>query len=199
MTRRGAVRLPTMTRELIVTENMTVDGVIDMSAGWFEPGGGAAEDEVAEMREVEERLRADADALLVGRATFEAFRSYWPHQTADRTGVSDYLNRVQKYVVSTTMTDPAWEPTTVLRGDVVDEVATLKAGAGGAIVATGSLTLVSTLVASDLVDEYRLMVYPYVAGEGARLFESPVARPRLELVESHAFGNGIVLLRYRPS
>jgi dihydrofolate reductase len=191
-----------MARELIVTENMTVDGVIDMSAGWFAPGGDAAEgevDDVGEMREVEERLRADVDALLVGRTTFEAFRSYWPHQHDDRTGVADYLDRVQKYVVSTTMTDPAWEPTTILRGDVATEVAALKAGVGGAIVATGSLTLVPALIAADLVDEYRLMVYPYVAGEGPRLFEAPVARPRLELVESHPFSNGIVLLRYRAS
>ena len=198
MTCRGVGRLPLMSRELIVTENMTVDGVIDMSAGWFEPGGDAAEEDVAEMREVEERLRSDVDALLVGRATFEAFRSYWPNQTEDRTGVSEYLNHVHKYVVSSTLTEPGWEPTTVLSGAVATEVTALKAQDGGTIVATGSLTLVPALVAAGLVDEYRLMVYPYVAGEGTRLFESPVDRPHLDLVESHGFSNGIVLLRYRP-
>ena len=187
-----------MTRELIVTENITVDGVIDMSAGWFEPNVDASEEVVAEMRDVEERLRGDVDALLVGRVTFEAFRGYWPNQTDDRTGISDYLNQVHKYVVSSTMTEPGWEPTTILRGDVATEVAELKAREGGSIVATGSLTLVPALLASGLVDEYRLMVYPFVAGQGTRLFESTLDRPHLELVESHAFSNGIVLLRYRP-
>ncbi|HEY6415745.1 MAG TPA: hypothetical protein VIX41_05895, partial [Acidimicrobiales bacterium] len=81
-------------RDLIVTENITVDSVIDATGDWFVPSGSEKPEDVAEMREVEGRLRATADALLVGRLTFEAFRGYWPRQTDDTTGVTEYLNRV---------------------------------------------------------------------------------------------------------
>jgi dihydrofolate reductase len=186
-----------MPRDLIVTENITVDSVIDASGDWFVPAGAENAADVTEMRRVEERLRATADALLVGRATFEAFRSYWPHQTDDQTGVSDYLNGVDKYVISSTLTDPDWSGTTILRGDLADEVAGLKNRAGGDIVATGSITLVHALNRTELVDEYRLFVYPVVMGRGRRLFEEPVDHPPLDLAEAHQFSSGIVLLRYR--
>ena len=188
-----------MARDLIVTENITVDSVIDASGDWFVPAGAEEADDIAEMREVEERLRSTADALLVGRHTFEAFRGYWPMQTDDTTGVSDYLNRVKKYVVSSTIDDPQWEQTTVLRGDVVTEVDALKEQKGGDIVTTGSITLVHALNQMGLVDEYRLFVYPVVLGQGRRLFESPDDGRKLELVESHSFSSGIDLLRYRRS
>jgi dihydrofolate reductase len=135
--------------------------------------------------------------LLVGRATFEAFRSYWPQQTDDQTGVSEYLNRVDKYVFSSTLTHPRWGGTTILRGDLADKVTALKDQAGGDIVATGSITLVHALNRTGLVDEYRLFVYPVVMGSGRRLFEEPLDQPRLTLVEAHPFGSGVVLLRYR--
>jgi dihydrofolate reductase len=188
-----------MPRDLIVTENITVDSVIDATEGWFVPAGAENEDDVAEMRQVEERLRATADALLVGRVTFEEFRGYWPLQTDDQTGVSDYLNRVDKYVVSSTLGDPGWEPTTVLRGPHADEVASLKDRPGGDIVVTGSITLVQALNHTGLVDEYRLFVYPVALGRGRRLFENPVDLPRLTLVEAHPFRSGVVLLRYRTT
>jgi dihydrofolate reductase len=184
-------------RDLIVTENTTIDSVIDATGDWFVPSGSEDPDHVAEMRDVEERLRANADALLVGRLTFEAFRGYWPRQTDDTTGVTEYLNRVDKYVISSTLEEPGWEGTTVLRGDVADEVAALKDRPGGDIVTTGSITLVHALGRAGLVDEYRLFVYPVVLGQGRRLFEGPVGRHELALVESHAFTSGIVLLRYR--
>ena len=186
-----------MARDLIVTENITVDSVIDMEGGWFVPAGAEDSDDVADMRAVEERLRATADALLVGRVTFEAFRGYWPLQDDDQTGIRDYLNRVDKYVVSSTLTDPAWQGTTILRGDVVDEVTALKNRAGGDVVATGSIRLVHALNRTALVDEYRLFVYPTVMGKGRRLFEEPVSEPHLTLVEAQSFGSGVVLLRYR--
>ena len=186
-----------MPRDLIVTENITVDSVIDASGDWFVPAGAENAADVTEMRRVEERLRATADALLVGRATFEAFRSYWPHQTDDQTGVSEYLNGVDKYVISSTLTDPGWSGTTILRGDLADEVAGLKNRAGGDIVATGSITLVHALNRTELVDEYRLFVYPVVMGRGRRLFDDPVDHPDLKLVEAHPFSSGVVLLRYR--
>jgi dihydrofolate reductase len=184
-------------RDLIVTENITVDSVIDATGDWFVPSGSEKPEHVAEMREVEEPLRATADALLVGRLTFEAFRGYWPRKSDDTSGVTEYLNRVDKYVVSSTLEEPGWEGTTVLRGDVADEVAALKDRPGGDVVATGSITLVHALGREALVDEYRLFVYPVVLGEGRRLFDEPAERHELELVETHAFTSGVVLLRYR--
>ena len=186
-----------MTRDLIVTQNITIDSVIDATGDWFVPSGSEDPDHVAEMREVEERLRATADALLVGRLTFEAFRGYWPQQTDDMSGVSEYLNHVDKYVVSSTIEEPGWDGTTVLRGDVTDEVTALKEQPGGDIVTTGSISLVHALDHAGLVDEYRLFVYPVVLGQGRRLFEGPAERSKLELAETHAFTSGIVLLRYR--
>jgi dihydrofolate reductase len=124
-------------------------------------------------------------------------RGYWPQQTDDTTGVSEYLNRVSKYVVSRTLQDPGWEPTTVLRGPLTEDVLALKSATGGDIVVTGSMTLVHALIAAGLVDEYRLFVYPVVLGRGVRLFEEGTDVPRLELVEARPFRSGIVLLRYR--
>jgi dihydrofolate reductase len=179
-------------RNLVVTENMTVDGVIDMAAGWFDP---LAEDiDQSDITMAITEHREAADALLVGRNTFEAFRGFWPNQTDDPTGISDYLNAVNKYVVSSTLSDPGWENTTVLRGDIVEEVQALKAAGGRDIVATGSVQLVHALIAAGLVDEYRLFVFPVVVGRGARLFES--ADMPLRLLETRPFGSGAVLLRY---
>jgi dihydrofolate reductase len=99
-------------RKLVVTENITLDGVIDMSGGWFDPL--ARDVDQSDIAEVTAEHRNSADALLVGRNTFEAFRGFWPAQTDDPTGVSDYLNAVQKYVVSSTLTEPGWQHSTVL-------------------------------------------------------------------------------------
>jgi len=104
---------------------------------------------------------------------------------------------VHKYVVSATLEDPAWEPTTVLRGPLDEEIAALKDTPGADVVVTGSITLVRDLVAKGLVDEYRLFVYPVVVGRGARLFENATQVPPLELVETRPFRSGVVLLRYR--
>jgi dihydrofolate reductase len=182
--------------DLVVTENITLDGVIDASAGWFAVADDTEVDQsdlVAALREQSEA----ADAVLFGRVTFEEMRGYWPERTDDTTGVSDYLNRVQKYVVSSTMTDPKWQHATVLSGDPVEEVRTLKSKPGRDIVTTGSITLVHALVEAGLVDEYRLFVYPVVLGRGARLFADGTEVPKLRLVETRPFRSGIVLLRYR--
>lgn len=109
--------------------------------------------------------------------------------------MSDYLNAVDKYVVSSTLDDPGWENSTVLRGPIADEVRALKEAPGRDIVATGSTQLVHALIAAGLVDEYRLFVFPVVVGHGARLFES--ADIKLALLETRPFVSGAVLLRYR--
>ena len=182
-------------RRLVVTENITLDGVIDASEGWFSPAG----DEEVDRSDITEALReqsAAADAVLLGRVTFEDMRGYWPLQTDDETGVTEYLNNVSKYVVSSTMKDPKWERSTVLSGDLEENVRKLKSRSGKDIVVTGSITLVHALIPLGLVDEYRLFVYPVVLGRGARLFEDTTSVPRLELVDSRRFRSGVVFSSY---
>jgi dihydrofolate reductase len=182
-------------RKLVVTENVTLDGVIDASEGWFAPAGEEDIDQT-DINEVLRRQAAAADAVLFGRVTFEEMRGYWPRQTDDETGVTEYLNNVSKYVVSSTMRDPEWERSTVLSGDLEENIRALKGKTGKDIVVTGSITLVHQLIRLGLVDEYRLFVYPVVLGRGARLFESAAGVSRLTLVENRSFRSGIVLTRY---
>ncbi|MGH3585470.1 MAG: dihydrofolate reductase family protein [Pseudonocardia sp.] len=182
-------------RTLAITQNITLDGSIEMLGDWFDPQGQGDADNSDLLAELH-RQDSTADAFLTGRQTFEDLRGYWPAQTDDTTGVTDYLNRVQKFVVSSTMTDPRWQNSTVLAGDPVQEVRALKERPGQDIVITGSITLCHTLIAADLVDEYRLFVYPVVQGGGRRLFPDGCALPTLRLVEATAFRNGITYSRY---
>jgi dihydrofolate reductase len=186
-------------RDLIVTENITLDGVIDATGGWFNPAGDDAEIDQSDVTAALREQSDAADALLLGRVTFEQMRGYWPLQTDDTTGITDYLNSVSKYVVSSTLQDPRWEHTTVLRGALVDEIQALKSEPGKDVVTTGSITLVRDLIAAGLVDEYRLFVYPVVLGRGERLFAHAAEVPKLRLVKAQPFRAGIVLLRYRTA
>jgi dihydrofolate reductase len=177
-------------RDLIVTENITLDGVIDAEGGWFSTDGG--DDLAAATR----GHMAAADAVLLGRVTYEQFAGYWPARTDDATGVSDYLNRTTKYVVSSSLATADWQHTTILRGPLADEVTALKRQPGKDIVATGSVTLVRSLVQENLVDALRLFVHPVVLGQGRRLF--PDGRDRkLRLADTRTFRSGVVLLTYR--
>ena len=146
-----------------------------------------------------ETLTADSrasDALLVGRRTFETMREYWPQQTDDATGVTAHLNQVEKFVVSSTMTDPGWQNSTVLSGDPVEQVRDLKQRDGKEIVVTGSIMLCHALIGAGLVDQYRLFVYPVVQGRGRRLFPEDFEVPRLRLLDAKAFASGITFARY---
>lgn len=179
-------------RKLVITQNITLDGSIEMLDDWFDP---QLQDD--DLLKESHRQDSAADALLVGRQTFEDVRGYWPNQIDDCTGVTAYLNEVKKYVVSSTMTDPQWQNSTVLAGDPVPHVRQLKAQPGKDIVLTGSISLAHTLVAAGLVDEYRLFIYPVVQGRGRRLFPDGTAISALELVEpAKSFRSGITLLRY---
>jgi dihydrofolate reductase len=182
-------------RILAITQNVTVDGSVEMLGDWFDPQGQGGVDNSDLLDELH-RQDGTADGFLVGRQTFEDLRSYWPNQTDDTTGVTDYLNRVQKYVVSSTMTDPGWQNSTVLSGDPVEEVRALKERPGQDIVVTGSITLCHTLIEAGLVDEYRLFVYPVVQGRGRRLFPEGVEMPKLTLLEAKSFRSGITYSRY---
>ena len=170
-------------RTLAITQNMTVDGSIEFLGDWFRAQGQGDEDDSDLLEEVR-RQDTRADALLTGRQTFEDFRGYWPKQTNDQSGITDYLNRVQKYVVSSTMTDPQWQNSTVLTGDPAAAARALKQQPGGDIVVTGSIRLCHTLIGAGLVDEYRLFVYPAVQGRGRRLFPDGYEIPALRLLEA---------------
>src|ERR687893_319534 len=170
-------------RTLAITQNITLDGSIEMLGDWFDPQGQGDVDN-SDLLEELHRQDSAADGFLAGRRTFEDLRGYWPQLTDDPTGVRDYLNRVQKYVVSSTVTDPQWQNSTVLSGDPVEEVRALKEQPGQDIVLTGSITLCHTLIGAGLVDEYRLFVYPVVQGRGRRLFPEGFECPKLSLVEA---------------
>jgi dihydrofolate reductase len=186
-------------RMLVVTENMTVDGVIDATEGWFSPAGDEGEVDTSDIEAtLRERMQAQ-DALLLGRLTFESFRDYWPKQTDDTTGVTAHLNAVQKYVMSSTLEDPQWQNTVVLGGDLVSAARALKQQPGAEIGVTGSISVVWKLIEAGMVDEYRLFVYPTILGHGRRLFESEKSRPKLDLVDATPFSSGVVLLTYRAT
>jgi dihydrofolate reductase len=178
-------------RTLAITQNITLDGAIEMLDDWFDPT-----DEDAELMAELHRQDDNADALLVGRQTFEDFRGYWPAQTDDQTGVTDYLNQVRKYVVSSTMDDPKWQNSEILRGELVEQVRALKEAEGKDIVVTGSITLCHALIQAGLVDEYRLFVYPVVQGRGRRLFPDGYELPSLRRLDAKPFANGITYVAY---
>ena len=183
-------------RTLAITQNITVDGSIEMLGDWFDPQG---QGDMSDLLEEMHRQDREADAMLVGRQTFEDFRGYWPAQTDDTTGVTEYLNTVQKYVVSSTLTDPGWQNSTILSGDPVEEVRKLKEAPGRDIVVTGSITLCHALIEAGLVDQYRLFVYPAVQGRGRRLFPDGVEVPTLTLLDAKAFRSGITYAAYAPA
>ena len=190
-------------RKLVVTEFLSLDGVYQAPGapdedreGGFEHGGWQMPyfDDI-EMESASKGM-AETDAMLFGRKTFEIFAAYWPNADPEDP-FSKHLNGVQKYVASSTLSDPEWGPTTVIR-DVPTEVAALKDTDGGTITVLGSGNLVQSLAANDLVDEYHLSVYPITLGGGKRLFPDDGAIRTLELTESTPTSKGGLLLTYRP-
>ena len=187
-------------RRIVVTEFVTLDGVMEDPGGAedFSRGGWAFQfDRGADgdQYKVDELLAADA--LLLGRRTFEGFAAAWPGQTGD---FANKINAVKKIVVSSTLEDPAWSPTTVIRGDVARELGAMKDGPGGDILVAGSGHLVRTLLADRLVDELRLMVFPIVLGTGNHLFSDGTPKTSLRLVEARPVGPaGVMVLTYRTS
>jgi dihydrofolate reductase len=182
-------------RTLAITQNITLDGSIEMLGDWFDPRGQADVDSSDVLDELK-RQTARSDALLLGRRTFEDLRGYWPQQTDDATGISESLDRQQKYVVSSTMSDPAWQNSTILSGEPAAEARALKQRPGRDIVVTGSIMLCHVLIGAGLVDEYRLFVYPVVQGCGRRLFPDGLEDLKLRLVEAKAFRSGITYSCY---
>ncbi len=190
--------------KLVVTEFISLDGVIDSPGGGeeFEHAGWSFKyntgDEGNQFKLNE--LKA-AEAQLLGRVTYEGFASAWP--TMEDTGdFGERMNGMPKYVVSSTLTDDqaTWNNSTVIRGDVAGEVRKLKQRIAGDILVAGSAALVRSLAQDDLVDEYRLMVYPVVLGSGKRLFGEGMPYTALQLVGTTPVGpDGVFILTYRPA
>jgi dihydrofolate reductase len=182
---------------IVVSEFVSLDGVMEDPGGSenFKHGGWTfkfSRGKDGDKFKLDETL--DSEALLLGRVTYEGFAAAWPSMKGDE--FSDKFNSMPKYVVSSTLEKAEWNNSTVLKGDAVKEVAKLKKQLGGNIVVHGSAKLVQTLVAHDLVDEFRLMVYPVVLGSGKRLFGDASAMKRLRLVGSKTVGDGIAILIY---
>jgi dihydrofolate reductase len=186
-------------RKVVVSEFVSVDGVMEDPGGaeGFEFGGWTMpywNDEMAAFKT--EELVA-SDALLLGRVTYEGFAAAWPGRT-DEAGFADRINTNRKYVVSSTLEAPEWANSTVLGGDLVDEVARIKREPGQDILVAGSATLVQGLLANGLVDELRLEVYPIVLGKGKRLFADD-SHSKFDLVSERATATGVLLLVYRKA
>jgi dihydrofolate reductase len=184
-------------RNVIVTEFISLDGVIEDPGGAeaFEHGGWTMpywDDGIGKLK-LDELFASDA--LLLGRVTYDGFAAAWPSQT-DEAGFADRMNTMPKYVASTTLKDPEWNNTTVIDGDVAEAVAKLKEDPGQDILVAGSAQLVQTLREHDLVDEYRLLVYPVVLGSGKRLFGDG-GTVSLRPAETKTFDSGVVLVSYR--
>jgi len=185
---------------IVVSEFITLDGVMEDPGGAesFEHGGWSFQ---FDRGPDGDRFKLDelfaADALLLGRVTYLGFAKAWPTMHDE---FADKMNSMRKYVVSTTLSDDlaTWNNSTVIRADVVAELKRLKAAPGGDLLVAGSARLVQTLVKNQLVDEYRLMVYPIVLGSGKRLF-TEATPTRLGLDDARSTGDGIMMLTYHPA
>lgn len=175
-------------RKIVVTEFVSLDGVME-EPGWTFPYWN---DEIAKFKGEESSA---SDALLLGRVTYQGFAAAWPESEDEG---AEYFNNVRKYVVSETLEEPLeWNNSTLVKDNIADRIADLKQQDGKDIVVHGSATLVQTLAQHDLVDVYRLLVYPVVLGKGKRLFEENVPAT-LKLLECRSFGSGVVALVYEP-
>jgi dihydrofolate reductase len=184
---------------IVVTEFVSLDGVIEAPGGGedFEHAGWSFEidrGEEGDKFKLDEAL--ETEALLLGRVTYEGFAAAWPSREGE---FADKFNNMPKYVVSSTLEDPEWNNSTVLEGDVAEEVSKLRDRVDGDIVVHGSARLVQTLVEHDLVDELRLMVFPVVLGSGKRLFGDTSDKKPLRLADSKMVGDGIAILTYEPA
>jgi dihydrofolate reductase len=189
-----------MTKKIIVTEYISVDGVIEDPVGmegsglgnWTGPFSRGPEGDRFKHDEL-----LEADNLIFGRATYEAFAGAWPH-IKDETGYADRINSLPKIVASSTLKDPSWGETAVWNGDIVAAAKAYRADGEGVALIFGSASIVHQLAPAGLIDEYRLMVYPTILGAGKRLYPDG-GKTQLALTESRQFGGGIMLLRYVPA
>ena len=182
--------------KIVVTEFVSLDGVMEDPGGaeGFKYGGWTFE---FSRGEEGDRFKLDetiaSEALLLGRVTYKGFAEAWPSREGE---FADKFNTMPKYVVSSTLSEPEWSNTTVLKGDLVQEVSKVREAHDGDVVVHGSAQLAQTLLEQDLVDELRLMVFPVVLGRGKRLFGETTDQKRFKLAESRAVGDGVAILIY---
>jgi dihydrofolate reductase len=189
--------------KIVVTNHVTLDGVMQAPSGpdedprdRFEHGGWAAPNNDEVMGRVMAEGMAQGGALLLGRRTYEAFYAFWPHQT--NNPYTEVLNNSQKYVASTTLSEPLpWMNSTLLRGDLGQAVAEVKEEVEKDIVVLGSGELIRSLMPHNLIDEYLLLIHPIVLGEGRRLFPDGSPMTNLRLADSVTTTTGVVVARYR--
>jgi dihydrofolate reductase len=179
-------------RRVIVSEFVSLDGVIESPEKWHFPYFND------EMGQAIGSAMAEADAMLMGRVLYEEWAAFWPNQDPDENPVAARMNGVRKYVVSTTLQEPLeWQNSTLIGDNVAEEISRLKEQPGKDISISGSGTLVQSLLRDDLIDELRLLVHPIVVGSGKRLFADGGDRKPLELVDSKTFSTGVVYLTYQ--
>jgi dihydrofolate reductase len=186
---------------IVVTEFVSLDGVMEDPGGaeGYQHGGWSfqvSRGDEGDKFKLDELV--DAEAQLLGRVTYEGFAKAWPSIT-DEAGFAAKMNAMPKYVVSSTLTNPEWQNTTVLSGDVAEEVSKLKQEVDGNILVAGSAQLVQALIEHGLVDELRLMVYPVVLGSGKRLFGTTSDKKALRLADSKVVGDGVQILVYESA
>lgn len=182
-------------RRIVVTEFVSLDGVMEAPGG--EPGykhtNWVGRFPGMDWFEYKNEELFSHGALLYGRKTYDSMAEAWPERDGE---FADRMNTLPKYVVSTTLTNPEWNNTTLLQGDTAEAVQELKAQEGGDILIYGSNTLVQYLRKHDLIDEYRLMIFPVVLGSGARLFENAEDTTGLRLIDSRRYDSGVMVLAY---
>ncbi len=176
-------------RNIIVTEFLSLDGIMEDPQWTFKYWN----DEIAAFKAEETSAE---EPLLLGRVTYEGFAAAWPEQTDEASG-GVYFNGTRKYVVSTTLDTVEWNNSVLIKDNIIEEITKLKQGDGPNIVVHGSAMLAQTLMQHDLVDRYRLLVYPVILGEGKRLF-SKESSATLKLIDIRSFSSGVVGLIYEP-
>ena len=184
---------------IIVTEFVSLDGVMEAPGGddGFKYGAWTFEfDRGTEGNQFKADETMGAEAMLLGRRTYQGFAAAWPSREGE---FADKFNNMPKYVVSSTLSDPGWSNSTVISGDLTEQVGRLKESVDGDIVVHGSAQLVQGLIENDLVDELRLMVFPVVLGYGKRLFGETSDLKKLRLTDSRTVGDGVSILIYQPA
>src|SRR5258706_1110376 len=178
-------------RKIIVSEFMSLDGVMEAPETWHFP---YITDDMQE--DIKANILA-LDAALYGRVTYETFAGFWPTQTGNEFGIADKLNNQPKYVVSSTLQKADWKNTTLIKKNVVEEITRLKQQPGGSIGITGSATLIQSLMKTDLIDEIRLYIHPIVVAHGKRLFIDGMDTTGLKLASSRTFDSRDTVLTYQ--